>query len=246
MRSIKKLQSSFVDSKAGLYSDYKPNLIVDSKLVNSLCSPKNARRPQSVQDAVIKKFFAELTTSFIMPLERYVASLMPLRKEISSWRTPPTARPFNAVEFLTQLKLKGPQLTSKIKGNWENLYQKFIRSPNFFGWLEKRERSMKDQIFKLHIEAMSSKNIVVGEWMEKSCVEQVDQIFRFSRIMKNLAKPCENTINSVNEQDENTLTFHRIYDKDGRKILLDRMKEVIDIMIDHLPDDTKNLVRNAT
>jgi len=246
LRSLKKLQNGFVESKAGLYSEYKPNLTPDSKTIASLCSPKNARRPQSVQDAVIKKFFAELTTSFIMPLERYVASLMPLRKEISSWRTPPTARPFNAVEFLTQLKLKGPQLTSKIKGNWENLYQKFIRSPNFFGWLEKRERSMKDQIFKLHLESMSSKSVVVNEWKEKSCVEQVDQILRFSRIMKNLGKPLDSSLLTNSEPDENTVTFHRIYDHDGRKMMLDKMKNVIDIMIEYLPDDTKNLVRNAT
>ena len=35
----------------------------------------------------------------------------------------PTLKPFDPDEFIRSLSKVGPQLTSDIKGNWENLYR---------------------------------------------------------------------------------------------------------------------------
>lgn len=60
-----------------------------------------------------------------MPVEqeRYVASLMPLQKSISPWKSPPLLRPFVQQDFMKTLEKAGPQLTSRLKGDWIGLYK---------------------------------------------------------------------------------------------------------------------------
>ena len=55
--------------------------------------------------------------------ERYLASLMPLKKDVLPWRRPPQLRPFDAANFRKALEVHGPQLTSKVRGNWSELYR---------------------------------------------------------------------------------------------------------------------------
>lgn len=55
--------------------------------------------------------------------ERYVASLMPLQKSISPWKSPPQLRPFLQQDFMRTLEKAGPQLTSRLKGDWLGLYR---------------------------------------------------------------------------------------------------------------------------
>ena len=40
----------------------------------------------------------------------------------------PSLRPFNPGEFLSTLVAQGPQLTSGVKGDWEGLYRRCVRS----------------------------------------------------------------------------------------------------------------------
>lgn len=70
----------------------------------------------------------------MIPLERYMASLMPLQKDISAFRAAPTPNHFKQDCFLATLELSGPQLTSPLKGDWSGLYKRFFRSPNFQDW----------------------------------------------------------------------------------------------------------------
>ncbi len=55
--------------------------------------------------------------------ERYVASLMPLQRNISPHKGAPRLRPFDVEEFLNTLEHSGPQLTSGLKGDWVGLYR---------------------------------------------------------------------------------------------------------------------------
>lgn len=41
-----------------------------------------SQRPVEVQTVILRKHLNELTESFMIPLERYLASLMPLQKNI--------------------------------------------------------------------------------------------------------------------------------------------------------------------
>jgi hypothetical protein len=68
------------DMKPGLYTKYKPYLQRDKIILKKLQSTNCHQRPDTVQNALLRRFFLELTQSFIIPLERYFASLLPLRK----------------------------------------------------------------------------------------------------------------------------------------------------------------------
>mgnify|MGYP003691296967 CR=1 FL=1 len=67
---------------------------------------------------------------------------------------PPSLRPFDTDEFLKTLERSGPQLTSGTKGDWEGLYRKFFRSPNFEGWYQQRQIEVNQKLQVLHMEAL--------------------------------------------------------------------------------------------
>lgn len=70
------------------------------------------------------------------------------------WQCPPSLRPFDTDEFLSTLERSGPQLTSGIKGDWEGLYRRFFRSPNFEGWYQHRQSEVNQKLQVLHLEAL--------------------------------------------------------------------------------------------
>ncbi|XP_026162806.1 protein DENND6A isoform X2 [Mastacembelus armatus] len=121
---VKKLKNlKTLDSKPGVYTAYKPYLNKDEEIIKQLQKGVQQKRPSAAQNAILRRYFLELTQSFIIPLERYVASLMPLQKSISPWKSPPQLRPFNQQDFMKTLEKAGPQLTSRLKGDWIGLYR---------------------------------------------------------------------------------------------------------------------------
>ena len=75
-----------LDSKPGVYTQYKPFLHKDKVILKKLLRGTQTKRPREVQTALLKRHLMELTESFMIPLERYVASLMPLQKNISPFK----------------------------------------------------------------------------------------------------------------------------------------------------------------
>ncbi|XP_057597367.1 protein DENND6B isoform X5 [Hippopotamus amphibius kiboko] len=124
------------------------------------------KRPSDAQTAVLRRHLLELTQSFIIPLEHYMASLMPLQKSIAPWKTPPQIRPFRQDDFLRSLEHAGPQLTCVLKGDWLGLYRparggcllppnrRFFKSPHFDGWYRQRHKEMAQKLEALHLEAI--------------------------------------------------------------------------------------------
>ncbi|XP_048580256.1 protein DENND6A [Nematostella vectensis] len=143
-----------LSSKPGIYTKYKPFLSRDKTVQRKLSKGNHPKRPPEVQ-------------------ERYVASLMPLQRSISPWKHPPRIKPFDAEEFLTTLEHSGPQLTSRLKGNWIQLYRRFFRSPNFEGWLRHRQQEITQKIELLHLETLGNAD-VLGWVKDKQEVEVVD------------------------------------------------------------------------
>ena len=78
-----------MDSKPGMYSSTKPLLERDKSMVKRVLKGVQLKRPNPVQAALIRRHFLELTQTFMIPLERYLASLMPLAKNISPYRAAP-------------------------------------------------------------------------------------------------------------------------------------------------------------
>ena len=71
-------------------------------------------------------FFLELTQSFIIPLERYFASLLSLHKYYHTNRQAPKIKRFHIEEFLRTLDQCGPQLTSTLKRQLERSISTFF------------------------------------------------------------------------------------------------------------------------
>merc|ERR1712020_434213 len=114
-----------LDSKPGLYSSTKTLLDKDKAMVKRVQKGVQLKRPNAVQSAPIRRHFLELTQTFMIPLERYLASLMPLARNISPYRAAPKVKPFIIDDFLRSLESGGPQLTPIVKGDWESLYKRF-------------------------------------------------------------------------------------------------------------------------
>ncbi|KAI1890359.1 hypothetical protein AGOR_G00152920 [Albula goreensis] len=157
---VKKLKNlKTLDSKPGVYSAYKPFLNRDDEIIKQLQKGVQQKRPSAAQNAILRRYFLELTQSFIIPLERYVASLMPLQKSISPWKSPPQLRPFIQEEFMKSLEKAGPQLTSRLKGDWIGLYRQFLKCPNFDGWFRNRRKEMTQKLEALHLEALCDEDL---------------------------------------------------------------------------------------
>ncbi|XP_013404768.1 protein DENND6A isoform X2 [Lingula anatina] len=161
----------------GVYTRYKPYLSKDKTILKRLSKGIQLKRPVEVQSAMLRRFLLELTQSFMIPLERYMASLMPLQRNISPHKGPPVLKPFNVEEFLKTLDHSGPQLTSGLKGDWIGLYRKFFKCPNFDGWYHFRQKEVNQKLQALHLEALCKEDLV--NWVrDKQEVEIVDLVLR--------------------------------------------------------------------
>lgn len=125
-------------------------------MIRNLMAGVKKQRPAEVQSAILRRHLLELTQSFIIPLERYMASLMPLQKDISAFRSAPVPNHFKPDQFLATLEQSGPQLTSTLKGDWCGLYKRFFRSPNFRDWYETRYKELTQTLQLLQLQALSN------------------------------------------------------------------------------------------
>uniref|UniRef100_A0A674J952 DENN domain containing 6A n=1 Tax=Terrapene triunguis TaxID=2587831 RepID=A0A674J952_9SAUR len=161
----------------GVYTSYKPYLNRDEEIIKQLQKGVQQKRPAEAQSVILRRYFLELTQSFIIPLERYVASLMPLQKSISPWKSPPQLRQFSQEDFMKTLEKAGPQLTSGLKGDWIGLYRHFLKSPNFNGWFRTRRKEMTQKLEALQLEALCNEDLLF--WSQKHTeVETVDLVLK--------------------------------------------------------------------
>ncbi|XP_054876295.1 protein DENND6B isoform X2 [Poeciliopsis prolifica] len=212
VKKLSKLKT--LDTKPGIYTAYKTFLHKDKILIKRLLKGIQRKRPSEAQSAILRRHLLELTQSFIIPLERYMASLMPLQRSVTPWKTPPQVRPFSQDEFISTLDHTGPQLTSMLRGDWMGLYRKFFRSPNFDGWYRQRHREMTQKLESLHLETICDADLL-GWTKDKSEVEIVDLILKLR----------EKLIKARRQQ---------LQVKDG---VLDKLDAFINSVIGSLPED---------
>ncbi|XP_026857939.1 DENN/MADD domain containing 6Aa isoform X1 [Electrophorus electricus] len=175
---VKKLKNlKTLDSKPGVYSAYKTFLNKDEDIIKQLQKGVQQKRPSAAQNAILRRYFLELTQSFIIPLERYVASLMPLQKSICPWKSPPQLKHFVQEEFMKTLEKAGPQLTSRLKGDWIGLYRQFLKSPNFDSWFRSRRKEMMQKLEALHLEALCDEDLQL-RIQKHTEVETVDLVLK--------------------------------------------------------------------
>ncbi|XP_043564103.1 DENN/MADD domain containing 6Aa isoform X3 [Chiloscyllium plagiosum] len=187
---VKKLKNlKTLDSKPGVYTSYKTFLSRDEEIIKQVQKGIQQKRPSEAQSAILRRYLLELTQSFIIPLERYVASLMPLQKSISPWKSPPQLKPFSEEEFMKTLEKAGPQLTSRLKGDWIGLYRQFLKSPNFDGWFRSRWKEMTQKLEALHLEALCDADLLM--WIQKHTeVEVVDLVLKLKEKLVQAKQHC--------------------------------------------------------
>jgi hypothetical protein len=230
LERVRSLQKFLMDTSGSIYSQHKPFLAKDKSLVKKILNGVKMRRPTAVQSVILRRYFLELTQSFMIPLERYMSTLMPLAKDICAFRAPPVPAPFKEETFLGTLDLSGPHLTSTVKGDYEGLYKRFFRSANFRGWYESRRMEQLEKLEALHLETIAKENLrkwIVG----KQEVEIVDLILC---IKQKLQLPV--TSNSTLTPPEPTI--HVTIKKEVKDQL---MKQLDDLKMS-LPDDLKMIL----
>lgn len=176
--SLKKCSNTkSLDIQTGVYTKYKPFLQKDREILKKLLKGIESARPIEAQNSLLRRWYIELTQTFLIPLERYFASLMPLAKNLSPFKRPPILQVFKIEDFISTLDSTGPQLTTGIKGDWTGLYRRFLRSPNFVCWYSTRMQEATDKLRALHIEAICDSNLV-NLVHDKPEVEIVDLILK--------------------------------------------------------------------
>ncbi|XP_073835293.1 protein DENND6B [Musca autumnalis] len=217
-------------SAPGLYTKYKPYLKKDKSLIKKVLLGLKTKRPEHVQTALLRRHLLELTQSFMIPLERYMASLMPLQKDISPFKSAPNANAFKLDDFLATLELSGPHLTSPLKGDWKGLYRRFYNSPNFRGWYESRHKELQLTLQDLQLQALSEANL--EQWArDKQEVEIIDMILKLKQKLNLYNDKLTNESSSWIGSNGNTATNTR-----------DQIRAQINCMKELLPNDLKNVV----
>jgi hypothetical protein len=192
------------DMKPGLYTKYKAYLQRDKTILKKLQSTNSQQRPDTVQNALIRRFFLELTQSFIIPLERYFVSLLPLRKYYQVNRKPPIIKQFDNEEFLKTLDQYGPQLTSGLKGDWKDLYKHFLSTPNFRLWLADRQHEANAKIYSLYIETIANCRLEEDLRLSKLTeVELVDLLLKFNDLIQRLESKTDELLLTIDQTIKN-------------------------------------------
>lgn len=175
------------DAPTGVYTRYKPFLTKDKAFLKRLAKGAALGRQQEATTALLRRFFLELTQSFMIPLERHLAGLMPLQRSVTAWRTVPALRRFNAEEFLAGVDKSGPRLTCGVKGNWAGLYRRFFASPNFAAWHAQRQAEVGAKLIDLRVELLLSQDLAA--WArDRSEVEVVDMILHVRELARELTR----------------------------------------------------------
>ncbi|ETN66272.1 hypothetical protein AND_001918 [Anopheles darlingi] len=236
LSKIKQITHKLLDSSPGLYTQYKPFVQKDKAFIKKILLGLKTERPVSVQSALLRRHLLELTQSFMIPLERYMASLMPLQKDISPFRSAPQPNPFRQEDFLATLDECGPQLTSTCRGDWEGLYRRFFSSPNFKGWYEARYFELEQTLQVLHMQTLSEANL--AEWAKgKLEVEIVDMILR----LRHKLTLCSGGSGAGGTSNHIAALPVQLNAKETRAQLLRHMEN----MKKSLPDDLKQILGDA-
>ena len=216
--------------RAGLYTKCKPYLQRDKTILRKLQSSRSQHRPDTVQNAFLRRFFLELTQSFLIPLERYFTSLLPLRKLYYANRDAPVLKSFDQEEFFKTLDQYGPQLTSGLKGDWKDLYKHFFSSANFRLWLANRRQEGNAKIYSVYIETIANCRLEQDFRFSKLTeVELVDLVLKFKELIRRLES----------NDDEMLITLDRTLRND----YLQKLKLKMQLMVEeNLSNDMKSLL----
>ncbi|KAF9984532.1 Protein dennd6a, partial [Modicella reniformis] len=167
----------------GVVSKRKGTIAKDTNLLCMLAeATANRSSPGYLLDNILRKHFATLTEKFLVPLNRYFATLVPSDISLSSTSLPHIA-PFKQQTFLKFLSKNPPAITFKtsaFKSNSEacqSFYKDFLKCGNFATWLQLRTIAAQNELRRRYLEILSLGD-VTGWVRGRNEVELVDLLVR--------------------------------------------------------------------
>lgn len=68
LERVKSVQKLLMDTSSSLLTTYKPFLQKDKQIIKKILNGVKSLRPSEVQSIIFKRYFLELTQSFMIPL----------------------------------------------------------------------------------------------------------------------------------------------------------------------------------
>ncbi|KAI7818200.1 hypothetical protein BC939DRAFT_463610 [Gamsiella multidivaricata] len=184
VRSPRHAKPSSLEFVQGVVSKRKGAIAKDTNLLCMLAeATANRSSPDYLLDNILRKHFATLTEKFLVPLNRYFATLVPNDISLSSTSQYPYIEPFKQQTFLKFLSKNPPAITFKtstFKSNSEacqSFYKDFLKCGNFATWLRLRTIAAQNELRKRYLEILSLGD-VVGWVKGRNEVELVDLLVR--------------------------------------------------------------------
>eukprot|EP01132_Coremiostelium_polycephalum_P011137 gene11137-13642_t len=134
MMSRDLLSKHVLENKEKFITEYKPFTSPDKSILKKLLETND----DNINNESLRKHFLQLTLKFLVPLERYFSSLLPLAKTISIFQRPPRLKNFDREEFLNKLLESDERYIVDNKSKEIELYTQFLDSINFKQWLDDR------------------------------------------------------------------------------------------------------------
>ncbi|KAF9357082.1 Protein dennd6a [Mortierella sp. NVP85] len=168
----------------GVVSKRKGTIAKDTNLLCMLAeATANRSSPEYLLDNILRKHFVTLTEKFLVPLNRYFATLVPNDISLSSTSQFPQIAPFKQQTFLKFLAKNPPAIafkTSTFKSNSEacqSFYKDFLKCGNFATWLRLRTIAAQNELRRRYLEILSLSD--VAGWVRgRNEVELVDLLVR--------------------------------------------------------------------
>lgn len=168
----------------GLLSKRKRRISKDRPLLRKLQEMAENESDDEAANAMLRRYFSDLTEQFLAPLNRYVSSLAPTEFDLSSPAEIPRMKPFNTLAFLASLKAQGTPLPIRSRNLptgaavRQSLYQDFIQCPNFSLWLQNRIVLSEEEQYNRRLRALEIGNIDTFV----SCKSELETIDLYSRL----------------------------------------------------------------
>ncbi|OJT04817.1 hypothetical protein TRAPUB_4389 [Trametes pubescens] len=134
-----------------LSGDFRPFFTIHDADHASLVNPRppkaglllgvtNPYFEQQHASEALHQHFTSRTTALLVPLQRYLQSLIPTPSESrSNLHDPGRLKPFNDAAFFASLKAHGSPLPFKSNAKQKEFYERWLRTPAFGLWLARQE-----------------------------------------------------------------------------------------------------------
>ncbi|TDL25769.1 DUF1630-domain-containing protein, partial [Rickenella mellea] len=129
------------------------------QLESNIDSGEAAEREAS---QLLLRHFSSRTSAFLVPLNRYLTTLIPTPSEIPARTGPVSAKPsislkpFNQSQFFASLKTHGSPLPFKSIAKRKDFYERWLRSPSFGLWIAKQDEIVSDVLSKNALRATNA------------------------------------------------------------------------------------------